>query len=178
MTEEFENSSGPTKNSAFRLAPVTLSELDVVAEELADSSGAAKPSRTNAIRYLAKNAHQLRGWPLLGDLGAGRPQNCASSERMTLGSMFPADAVVYRVVGNSMAEDAILDGDYVIVRPDVDVPNGSIVVAWIHDVGSVIKRYDAKGKRLVTAEKSRWSHILTDADQVLGVLVGVVRRQR
>ena len=81
-------------------------------------------------------AHQP-GVPILGTIAAGRPiASVAPSEREELDLGLHARSASPReqeyallVRGDSMIEDHIFDGDYVIVRPGDDAPDGAIVVA-------------------------------------------------
>lgn len=77
------------------------------------------------------------GIPVLGTIAAGLPITSAApseSETLDLGlhtrSTSPRDQEFALLVrGDSMIEDRIFDGDYVIVRPGDDAPDGAIVVA-------------------------------------------------
>jgi repressor LexA len=81
-------------------------------------------------------AHQP-GVPIFGTIAAGRPiTSTAPSERSDLDlgaharSASPREQeYALQVRGDSMIEDHIFDGDYVIVRPGDDAPDGAIVVA-------------------------------------------------
>jgi repressor LexA len=77
------------------------------------------------------------GVAILGTIAAGRPiTSAAPSEREELDLVLHARSAspreqeyALRVRGDSMIEDHIFDGDYVIVRPGDDAPDGAIVVA-------------------------------------------------
>ena len=86
------------------------------------------------------------------------------------------DDYVLRVRGDSMRDAAILEGDYVVVRPADDASNGEIVVALIEDEATV-KRYfkDRSGVRL-EAENPSYKPIRTKDARVLGKVVGVFRK--
>jgi repressor LexA len=118
--------------------------------------------------------------PVLGVVaaGAGRDEPADPGEVLRTSEMW-AGCVCYRVRGESMIADQIREGDYLVVRPVADqVPRaGDVVVAWIDGQGHAVKRLDARGY-LRSGGRERWSHKLNDADQVLGVLVGVVRVTR
>jgi repressor LexA len=118
--------------------------------------------------------------PVLGVVaaGAGRDEPAEPGEVLRTSEMW-AGCVCYRVRGESMIADQIREGDYLVVRPAADqVPRaGDVVVAWIDGQGHAVKRLDARGY-LRSGGRERWSHKLNDADQVLGVLVGVVRVTR
>jgi repressor LexA len=68
--------------------------------------------------------------------------------------LFPKNAFVLPIEGNSMIEDAIFDGDYIIVDPRQPIANGDIVVAThLTAVGSelgaaTVKRFYQEGERI------------------------------
>ena len=83
--------------------------------------------------------------------------------------------VTYQVKGDSMIEDHIKDGDYIIVRESPEAKPGDVVVAWLRDEGAVIKKM-GKGNLLRSRDRSGWTHQMRPEDRLLGVLVGVIRR--
>jgi SOS-response transcriptional repressor LexA len=135
------------------------------------------PSGTLA-QYLPKEhpARRMaaRAVPVVGVVaaGAGREEPAEPGEVLRANDWW-AGCVAYRARGGSMQAEGILDGDYLIVRPATDEPPevGTIVVAWLEGLGHVVKRLGPRGQ----LRSTNWSHQLTDADRVLGQLVGVVR---
>lgn len=81
-----------------------------------------------------------------------------------------------RVQGDSMIEAGILDGDYIIVRPQDTTDNGDIVVALLGDEATVkyFYRYDDHVE-LVPAN-SRMQPIKAREMTILGKVVGLLRR--
>lgn len=137
------------------------------------------PVNHNARRLVAVDI------PVAGVVGAvaagvGRDEPADPDDWLRVSEM-SAGCVAYRVRGESMEEDKIFNGDYLVVKPSVEhapVP-GDVVVAWIANKegdggGHVVKRLEQNGY-LKSKGKGRWSHKLCDRDQVFGVLVGVVR---
>ncbi len=124
--------------------------------------------------------------PVLGRIAAGQPilavenvEDTVKIDRFFLGKNQGVFAL--RVVGQSMINDGIHDGDFIFVRKQQTAPRGSIVVAMIEDEATV-KRYYPEGDRIrfqpandqmepiyVAANEFRETHIL-------GVVVGVYRR--
>jgi repressor LexA len=80
-----------------------------------------------------------------------------------------------RVHGDSMVNAGILDGDLVIVRPQNDAPDGSIVVALLDD-GATVKRLDrSQGRVRLLAENPAYEPIEPDDASMVGAVRGVVR---
>jgi repressor LexA len=121
--------------------------------------------------------------PYYGRIAAGRPiEALAGSERVAvpghLLSGRPGDHYVLRVVGDSMIEEGIHDGDFVIVlRRDAAEP-GEMVVALVGD-DATLKRFFPEGKmvRLQPAHPTM-EPIMVPANnvRVQGVVVGLMRK--
>jgi transcriptional regulator with XRE-family HTH domain len=109
---------------------------------------------------------------LQANTGLSRKEPPNESAVLRLNALW-AGCVAYRV-STSVAEEQIREGDYLIVRPVEQPEVGQVVVVWLEGVGQAIKRYAARGY-LRSTGKDRWSHKLTGADRILGVLVGLVR---
>jgi repressor LexA len=119
--------------------------------------------------------------PLMGVVAAGSPtQAVAQEDRLSFGDLFVSpEHFALRVRGQSMIDNHIEDGDYVIIRKQETAENGQNVVAMI-DNEVTLKRFFHKKDhiRLEPANGSMGPIIVhSDADaKVLGVLVGVVRK--
>ena len=123
--------------------------------------------------------------PLVGRVAAGSPvlaQENVEAE-ITVGPEIAGDESAYalRVHGDSMIEAGIYDGDIVVVRPQKDAANGTIVVARIenemtgeHEV-TVKRFYREAGRVRLQPENSALEPIYADHVQVLGKVVGVFR---
>ena len=91
------------------------------------------------------------------------------------------DIFVLRVKGNSMIEDHIQDGDYVIVERRNVAENGETVVALIDNDQATLKRfYREKGRvRLQPAHPDMKPIIVREGDfAIQGVVIGVLRKFR
>jgi repressor LexA len=124
-----------------------------------------------------------RDLPFFGRIAAGRPiEALAGSERVAvpghLLSGKPGDHYVLRVVGDSMIEEGIHDGDFVIVlRRDVAEP-GEMVVALVGD-DATLKRFFPEGKmvRLQPAHPTMEPiRVPANTVRVQGVVVGLMRK--
>jgi len=124
--------------------------------------------------------------PILGRIAAGTPllaqENVEDTVRVDsffLGNTHQVFAL--RVVGESMIEDGIYDGDYIFVRKQITANAGQIVVALIEDEATV-KRFYPEGDRirLQPANASMAPIYVRKEDfrqtAILGVVCGVYRR--
>lgn len=123
----------------------------------------------------------VRELPLFGYIAAGRPidvdvsdETIAVPERLTS----RGENYVLKVRGDSMMDDGILDGDYIIVAKRERADNGEMVVASI--LGEVtLKRFYHEGERVrLQPANSLMSPIYAAAREVAvqGVVVGLMRR--
>jgi repressor LexA len=120
--------------------------------------------------------------PLYGKVAAGAPiEAMQAEERINLGDLFTGpDHFVLQVRGQSMIEDHIDDGDYVVIRKQELAENGERVVAMI-DNEATLKRFhkDDDGQITLYPANDSMEPIVVDPEsdtRVLGVLVGVLRR--
>ncbi|OGH00098.1 MAG: repressor LexA [Candidatus Lambdaproteobacteria bacterium RIFOXYD1_FULL_56_27] len=90
--------------------------------------------------------------PLLGSVAAGQPiEHFTEGETLALPESMvrrPDRSFVLRVRGNSMVEEAILDGDYVVVEKQEQADNGEMVIAMINFKEATLKRFYHEGKRI------------------------------
>lgn len=125
-----------------------------------------------------------QGVPVLGAIAAGgllEPFTDAI-EQLDFSSLFlPPQTFALRVMGDSMIEDLITEGDVVIMRPVPEpdqLKNGTIVAAMVDGHGTTLKRFYRQGDR-VTLEpaNSKYKPIEVAAIQVQvqGALIGVWR---
>ena len=88
-----------------------------------------------------------------------------------------SDVFALQVHGDSMIEDQIADGDYVVVRKTATADAGQIVVALTDENEATLKRwYPEKDRIRLEPANSSMKPIYVDNATVLGVVVGVVRR--
>lgn len=105
---------------------------------------AVEPERSRGIRLRRGKAAAVRPYvlPLLGRIAAGRPIEAIPGEdEIDLSEFFVnSNRFVLKVMGDSMIEDGILDGDMVIVEKREHAENGDIVVALIDGEDATLKR--------------------------------------
>jgi repressor LexA len=139
-----------------------------------------EPNMSRAITLATESPDgRGEGLPLRGRVAAGRLHEAVEErERINFNELFNADDhYVLRVSGDSMIEDNITDGDYVIVRKQHTAYRGQIVVAQTGEHEATLKRWYPEGKRirLQPSNSSLPPIYVTDA-RVVGVVVGVLRR--
>ncbi|HBP10379.1 MAG TPA: repressor LexA [Nitrospina sp.] len=122
-------------------------------------------------------------YSLLGYIAAGEPIEVLDHREVIalLPDAGDKDIFVLRVKGNSMIEDHIKDGDYVIVERRNVAENGETVVALIDNDRATLKRfYREKGRvRLQPAHPDMKPIIVREGDfAIQGVVIGVLRKFR
>lgn len=120
-------------------------------------------------------------YAFMGYIVAGRPIEAVEDREVV--SLLPdaggKDVFVLRVKGNSMIEDHIRDGDYVIVEKRQEAENGETVVALLDRDKATLKRfYRENGHvRLQPANPDMEPLIVKDGDfSIQGVVIGVMRK--
>jgi repressor LexA len=135
-----------------------------------------------AIQLIDHHRSTATELPFLGKVAAGAPIEAIedTEERLNFTDLFGGpDHYVLRVKGESMIEDHIADGDYVVIRKQQTASNGERVVAMI-DGETTLKRFQQeRGRVVLHPANGAMKPIVVDEDedpQILGVLVGVLRR--
>ncbi len=120
--------------------------------------------------------------PLMGFIAAGRPLEPHTDPNATFqisASMISGKKTAYvlQVKGESMIEDGILDGDYVVIEKTEVAHNGDIVVALVDDNLATLKRFYKEGEKVVLKPaNSAMEPIYPTQLRIQGIAVGVVRR--
>jgi repressor LexA len=139
-----------------------------------------EPNMSRAIQLLEDpvSAHQM-GLKLVGRIAAGQPIEAVEQhEELTFSEWTePGDKFALRVTGDSMIEEHIADGDFVIIKRQEQARDGQIVAVRDDDGEATLKKFfrDRNRVRLEPANKTM-KPIFRDRVNVLGVLVGVVRK--
>jgi repressor LexA len=133
---------------------------------------------SRAIELVAEPAH-LRGLPLAGWVAAGtlRPAE-EQSERIDFEALFKRDNhFVLKVMGDSMIDAQIADGDWVVIQKKQSAHSGDIVVAQTEDGEATLKQWFPERDRIrLQPANPAMKPIYVKNARVLGVLVGVVRK--
>ena len=117
--------------------------------------------------------------PIVGVVAAGRPLLAVEDveDYFPLPTDFVGgDGFILRVRGESMIEDGIHDGDYVVVRRQQVATNGETVVAMIDNEATVKRFYKEKFRIRLQPANSSMDPIYAENPEILGKVVGVVRR--
>jgi repressor LexA len=162
------------------------------------SRGAGRP-RTAVVRPLTDPAVVRAGHtrgdiegqrvaevPLVGRIAAGDPllaneliEDVIPLPRQLVGE---GDLIMLRVIGDSMINAAIADGDWVVIRRESDVENGDIVAAMIvsdtsADGEATVKTFKkSDGHVWLIPHNPAYAPILGDEAKILGKVVAVLRR--
>jgi len=119
------------------------------------------------------------GLKLLGRIAAGSPiEAIALEEELDFQEWEDTeDKFALRVSGDSMIEEHIADGDFVVIRKQEQARDGQIVAAEDNDGEVTLKRFyrERNRVRLEPANKAM-KPIYRDNVKILGILVGVVRK--
>ena len=120
--------------------------------------------------------------PLVGRIAAGIPITAEQQveevfplPRQLVGS---GDLFMLKVVGESMIDAAICDGDFVVVRSQQTAENGDIVAAMLDGEATVKVFRQRDGHTWLLPRNSNFEPIVGDHAQVLGKVVSVLRSVR
>ena len=155
-----------------------------VVRPVADPEPVPRTEPGRSYRDLA--AHKVTPVPLVGRIAAG-PQILADQ---IIEDVFPlpqrlvgdGDLIMLNVVGDSMINAAIADGDWVVVRRESDVENGDIVAAMIEsdtsaDGEATVKTFKrSDGHVWLIPHNPLYTPILGDTATIIGKVVAVLRR--
>lgn len=141
-------------------------------DEIADGLGVTKPTVQQYLAALEEKGVLRReryahrsieivdpefmsaiGTPLLGRIAAGRPIEAVETEEtIDIDDILDLDGgrsqFLLQVEGNSMIEDGILDGDFVVVEKATKAENGQTVVALLPDGNATLKRFYREKRRI------------------------------
>ncbi|NOQ95839.1 MAG: transcriptional repressor LexA [Desulfobacterales bacterium] len=139
-----------------------------------------KKNQKRAIEVISPVETRRFEFPLLGRVAAGKPIEAV--EDMDVIEVPPSmigqgDHFVLQVKGDSMKEDGILDGDFIVVRKQPTAENGETVVALINDEVTIKKYYKRKNYvELRPAHTGMEPIIVKQGDfRIDGRIVGVMR---
>jgi repressor LexA len=147
------------------------------------------PSRGRAMEVLlpgepseienTPQAHQVRLVPLVGRIAAGGPilaeQVIEETFQLPESIVGQGDLFMLKVVGDSMADAAICDGDYVVIRSQKNCENSEIVAAMI-DGEATVKTFSRKdGHIWLLPANDNYAPINGDNCEILGKVTAVLR---
>ncbi len=148
------------------------------AKKARDPGGTAGPAETPRT-VGTQNAAYV---PLVGEIAAGYPKDAKQSVE----DVFPlpkqlvgeGDLFLLKVVGDSMIDAAIADGDWVVVREQQVAENGEIIAAMIDGEATVKSYRMSDGHIWLIPHNPSFAPIAGDGATILGKVVSVLRRVR
>jgi repressor LexA len=138
-----------------------------------------RESHMSRAIQLSEQPQRQTSLPLAGQIAAGAPVLAEEqTERIDFGSMFNGDdSFCLRVKGESMIDDNIASGDYVVVKRQQTCRDGEIVVALVDDQEATLKRFYREPDRIrLEPANSSMEPIYSNNVEILGVVTGVVRK--
>jgi repressor LexA len=167
------------------LPPVAAPAPELSEARAAKAPPPPKPAAKPAPEPRRSRSHgesERQALPLLGKIAAGRPIEALeeAQEELDIASTLGLERANYalRVRGDSMIDDGIHDGDYVLVERRTNPRDGETVVAILEGNEATLKRFYREGERykLVPAN-SRLHPITVDRErlEIRGVVVGQLR---
>ena len=120
--------------------------------------------------------------PLMGRIAAGRPiEAIENPETLSLADFTAGskDVYVLRVVGESMQDEHIVEGDYVIVESTKTARDGEIIVALVEGTDATLKRIYREGDKIrLQPSNAKMKPIIVPAHtvDVQGRVIGVLRK--
>jgi repressor LexA len=122
--------------------------------------------------------------PLVGRIAAGEPilavENIEGQVAVDRELFASENAFLLRVEGDSMVDAHILDGDFILVRPQRTAEQGEIVVALVEDEATVKRIFFEKDFIRLVPENPAMEPLLVRKDEgaieIVGKVVGVFRR--
>ncbi len=128
----------------------------------------------------SQDLSQAFNLPLVGLITAGEPiEAVEQNETIAVPSdlvVHQDDTYVLKVKGDSMIEDGILSGDYVVVERNHYPNNGDIVVALLNNAYATLKRFYRESKRIrLQPANGNYKPIYVKDVLIQGVVRGVIR---
>ncbi len=140
----------------------------------------AQKNRKRAVEVIRPVETRRFELPLLGKVAAGKPIEAVADVRaieVPPSMAARGECFVLQVEGNSMEEDGILDGDFIVVRKQATAENGETVVVLIDDQTTVKKFFRRRDHvELRPAHRDMQPILVQDgAFRIEGKVVGVMR---
>lgn len=134
---------------------------------------------------LPDEMHDSISFPLMGRIAAGYPiERCQDDESISLEEFFgprtgmKGATFALQVEGESMQDEGICSGDYVIVERRETARNGERVVALLPEGETTLKTFykESDGRIRLQPANEAFEPIIVDDCQIQGVVIGVLRR--
>lgn len=138
--------------------------------------------KQRGIRLRQQDEMEEVGLPLLGYIAAGHPiEALPQPEYIDVPNFMQTGKSCYvlQVRGDSMIDEGILDGDFVVIEQRNHARNGEIVVALVHNENATLKRIEQQpGKVILHPANPTMKPMTYHPDEVLiqGILIGQMRK--
>lgn len=132
------------------------------------------------ISTIAENIDNLTRIPILGTVTCGEPILAVQTNEeyfMVSPTLFKGnDLFMLTAKGDSMINAGIYDGDKIVLKQQSYADNGDIVAALIEDSATIKRFYKEDGHYRLQPENDTMSPIIVDNVQIIGKVVGLVRK--
>jgi repressor LexA len=137
-------------------------------------------NRKRAVEVISPVETRRFEFPLLGRVAAGKPIEAiedVNAIEVPPSMAGKGDCFVLQVNGDSMEEDGILDGDYVVVRKQATAQNGETVVALIQNEATVKRYFKRKDHVELRPAHAGMESIRVNSEdlRIQGKVIGVMR---
>lgn len=179
-----DNGYSPTVREIGKM--VGLSSSSTVQFHLNKLANAGLINRANELNRSitlpkrTSKAASVVSLPVLGKVAAGYPllavQDIQEAYPIPADMLSGEEGFMLKVQGDSMVDDGILDGDFVIVRQQETAENGDTVVAMVEDEATVKRFYREKENIRLQPANSDMQPMFFDSVRLVGKVVGLMRR--
>lgn len=120
--------------------------------------------------------------PLVGRVAAGKPllavEDIEDTFPVPKDFLAGGEGFMLRVRGESMIEDGIHSGDFVIVRRQNSADNGDTIVAMVEEEATVKRFYKESGRIRLQPANQTMGPMYYDSIDIVGKVVGLIRRMQ
>lgn len=176
-----ENGHAPSYSEASRTLGLTPGAIHYHIKNLETLGCLVKSSRKQGVQLYGEYTQAI---PILGKIAGGKPislfEECDDYLEIPK-SMIKGSGSFYalKVVGESMKNAGILDGDTIIIRQQADVTDGEIAVVAIEDGAfetATLKRvFHKPGALLLNPENEDFEPFLVREGSIRGKMIGTIR---
>lgn len=140
-------------------------------------------NHSRSVEPVERHTRETLEIPLLGIVAAGMPIEAVQVEdRITVPREMVrkvGETFVLEVRGDSMIDEHIQDGDYVVVESTQEARNGQTVVALVRGKEATLKKFYRRGRRIILEPANqalRPIQLAAEDVEVRGVVRGLLRR--
>jgi len=144
------------------------------------SQGQELLSELSGQSAFSGSTKESSGIPLAGSVAAGVPVEAIENvEPLSLNSTFGSgdDIFALEVAGDSMIDEDVRQGDYVICQRTRTAQDGQLVIAIVDDENATLKRfYKEKGRVRLQPANDNYQPIYSDNCRIEAVVIGLIRK--